>query len=415
MMSNGDNKYLSSNEGNIDMFDNGSSNISNFFQYLKNQNNSPYENGGIKNKIPLEKLFIELGPFLLTTNIDFLNISFVDYNFNNNRFIEFLLFIINNKEINYNNNSIKRLNILFIESINNEIEIRDKINYLQGNISWNIDILSGIFHQMIESVDKINLLISFDNPLFNINDKKKFDFFTEILTKFNFFGNNQENIQLFFDKFLFTKWKNVKNQIALLDLMITNKEISETSKYSLNNYTGKKISKDIELKAYTSTKNLYLIDNWRNVKLVETLINISKDFDNYTRIKTIFYWAIKNIPEIIIMSLLIINIDLTKNSLMNDLIMEILSSILFDKNPQIKLINDIWQINKNMVIYVLNNSWQKLPDLMNLSLILDLSNNIIKDSMLSLVNSKYHNFSVHLGLLASKRDYLHIEKWLKKT
>ena len=415
MMSNGDNKFLSSNDNNMSMIDNGSSNLLLFFQYLSNQNNSPYENGGIKNKIPLEKIFLELGPFLLTTNIDFLNISFVDYNFNKNRFIEFLLFIINNPEINYSNNNIKRLNRLFLESINSGIGIRDKINYLQGSIPWNIDILSGLFHERIESIDKINLLISFDNPLLNINDKKKFDFFTEILTKFNFFGNNYENIQLFFDEFLFTKWKNVKNQIILLDLMITNKEISETSKYSLNNYTGKKISKDIELKAYTSTKNLYLIDNWRNVKLVETLINISKDYDNYTQIKMIFNWAIKNIPEIIIMSLLIINIDLTKNSLLNDLVIEILSSILFDKNPQIKLINEIWQINKSMVIYVLNNSYENLPNLMNLSVILDLSNNIIKDSMLPLVNSKYHDFSVHLGLLASKRDYLHIEKWLKKN
>ena len=204
MRSNGDNKFLSSNDNNMSMMDNGGSNILLFFQYLSNQNNSPYENGGIKNKIPLEKLFLELGPYLLTTNIDFLNISFVDYNFNKNRFIEFLLFIINNPEINYNNNNIKRLNRLFLESINSGVGIRDKINYLQGNLPWNIDILSGLFHERIESVDKINLLISFDNPLLNINDKKKFDFFTEVLTKFNFFGNNYENIQLFFDGFLFS-------------------------------------------------------------------------------------------------------------------------------------------------------------------------------------------------------------------
>ena len=46
----------------------------------------------------------------------------------------------------------------------------------------------------------------------------------------------------------------------------------------MNNYQGQKISKDIESKTYISSKNNYLKDNWRNVKLVETLILISKDF-----------------------------------------------------------------------------------------------------------------------------------------
>ena len=88
------------------------------------------------------------------------------------------------------------------------------------------------------------------------------------MTTFNFFGEKNENIQSFYNDFLFIKWENFENQISLINLMITNKEISENSIFSLNNYQGQKISKDIELKAYTSSKNHYLIDNWRNVKLV---------------------------------------------------------------------------------------------------------------------------------------------------
>ena len=91
------------------------------------------------------------------------------------------------------------------------------------------------------------------------------------------------------------------------------------------------------------------------------------------------------------MSLLIIKIDYTKNSLMNDLIIEILNYILFDKNPRVKLVNDIWQKNKDIVIYVLYNSWKNYPDLMNLSLIFDLANNVIKDSLLSLVIGSFRD------------------------
>ena len=391
------------------------SNLSLYFQYLSNQNNSPYENGAVKNKVEILYLLSGIGPFSLTTNIDILNLPFVDYNFNIKNFSEFLLFIMNNSEINYNENRTKKINQLFLEQIKPEKEEISKLENIEGIIGWNLNVLYKKFKKNIDSLNKIQILISFDNPNLNINNKKKFDFFCEILTKFNFFGEKNENIQLFFENFLFKKWKNWKNQITLINLMITNKEITENSVFSLKNYKGAKISENIELKAYTSSKNHYLIDNWRNVKLVETLILISEDLNDNSKIKNLFDWAIKNIPEILIMSLLIINIDYTKNSLMNDLIIEILSSILFDKSPNIGFVNEIWKINKDIVIYVLYNSWKNFPDLMNLSVIFDLSNNVLKDSLLPLVDSKYHNFSVHLGLLASKRDYLHIEKWLQRN
>ena len=51
---------------------------------------------------------------------------------------------------------------------------------------------------------------------------------------------------------------NVNNQKTLIELMITNKEISENSKFALSNYQGEKISKDIELKSYINTKQFHL-------------------------------------------------------------------------------------------------------------------------------------------------------------
>ena len=93
---------------------------------------------------------------------------------------------------------------------------------------------------------------------FKISDKKNFDFFCDMITKLHFFGENNEHFQLFYDKFLFIKWKNIKNQVEFLNLLINNKEISENSKFSLNNYQGQKISKESESKTYISSKNNYL-------------------------------------------------------------------------------------------------------------------------------------------------------------
>ena len=369
-----------------------------------------------KGKIEIEKLLYELGPFIFNSNINLSHISYIDFDLDLTRLSQLILFILNNQNMQLTK-EIKYLNRKFLEALNINIEYINLLESIPINniIEWDINSIYKLLQNSLNNIDKLNLLISLDSPFLSIDNKNKFDFLSEILTKFHFFGEpNINNIQIFFENFLFIKWNNIPNQIIFLELLITNKEISENSIFSLKNYKGKKIRKDIELKAYTSSKNHYLIDNWRNVKLIETLLLISEG-DNYTKVKGVFDWSLKNIPEIIIMALLIIKIDFNENLLMKDLILEILDSILNDKNPRIKLIDEIWQTNKDIVIFTLYNFWKKSPDLMNLSLIFDMSNSLLKDSLLPLVNSKYHNFSVHLGLLASKRDYLHIENWLKKS
>ena len=95
MKSNGDTKHLSVDDSPGENNNNNSHmNLLLYLEYLSNQNtnnanNSPYENGGIKNKIHIGQLLEEIGPFLLTLNIDLSNIHFIDYNSDINRFSEF--------------------------------------------------------------------------------------------------------------------------------------------------------------------------------------------------------------------------------------------------------------------------------------------------------------------------------------
>ena len=393
---------------------------------LKNEEINKFESNfkvnNTKRIIEIEKLLYELGPFMINQKINLLSIPYIDTKLDLNRMNEFIIYILNNQEVKLTK-ELKYLNQKFLESMNFDKECINKLDSLPVNqiITWDLDSIYTLFKNNFDNIDKKKLLISLDNRSFKIDSKAKFDFFCDILFKFHFFGdyNNNNNynisdIQTFFDNFIFMKWKNASNQSKFLELLITDKEISENSIFSLKNYLGQKTKKDIELKAYISSKNHFLIENWRNVKLIETLLLISEG-DNYAQVRSIFDWALKNIPEIIVMSLLVVKVDYNENILMKELVLEILTSILNDKSPRLNFIDEIWQTNKDIVIFTLYKSWEKNPDLMNLSLIFDLANTELKDSLLPLVNSKYHNFSVHLGLLASKRDYLHIEQWLKKS
>ena len=134
------------------------SNLLLYFQYLSNQNNSPYENGGIKNKIEIVYLLSGLGPFILTTNIDILNLPFINYDFNIKNFSEFLLFIMNNSEINYNENQTKKLNQLFLEHIKIGSEILSKLDNTEGIIGWNLNSFYKLFRKNIDNLNKTKLL-----------------------------------------------------------------------------------------------------------------------------------------------------------------------------------------------------------------------------------------------------------------
>ena len=193
MKNNLEEKHLPSNDSknenkaNAYIINTYHSKLISYLQYLSNQTNSRYENGGVKNKISVIYWLSGIGPFILTTNIDILNLPFVDYNLNLNMLSEFLFFIINNPEINYNENNMKKINQLFLESIKPGIGDLSIIENMRGIIRWNLDTLYKLFHKSIDILDKIQLLLSFDNPNLNINNKKIFDIFCEIMIKFQFF------------------------------------------------------------------------------------------------------------------------------------------------------------------------------------------------------------------------------------
>jgi len=50
---------------------------------------------------------------------------------------------------------------------------------------------------------------------------------------------------------------------------------------------------------------------------------------------------------------------------------------------------------------------------LNLSRVLDITQEI-KDSLLPIVNSNDFEFSVALGILAGKRDFLHFDQWINE-
>ena len=388
---------------------------------------------GSEDPAEIEKLFIELGPFIIGNKINISNSENVSSEIDIERLGVFIIYMINNPVVRLTE-ELKEVNKNFLESFvksnsqnlssdpNTNINFEECKKLLEENVnkdlSWDLDAIYKLFKKSIDYMDANQILNSLDNPLFCIKDKKKFEFLIDILHKLNIFKeDNEANKDKFFKNLIFTKWNNEINQIEFIDFMINNEDVNENSYYGLKNYNGNKISEEIDnkiLQKYNNSniKHQYLVNNWKILDLIEILLQLSKG-DFYNSVKEIFKWPIQNIPEILSLALVSINHD-ADAFLYNELTFEVIPKILNSKNQNQELIDEIWNLNKKLIISIFNQMWEPQQELSNLSSLFDIINTKLPDALPIFVNSKYYNFSVNLAIYASKRDYLDLKQWLEE-
>ena len=297
----------------------------------------------------------------------------------------------------------KFLNRMFLKSLDNDTyKLLDDSND-KKNSTWNIDNFYKMFKDSIDEMNPKKVFEYFDDPSFSIKDKKKFDFFIKTLQKLKILTSPN---QLF--DFIFSKWTNELNQIEFIEFLLNT---PQTDFFSFKSYTGKKVKKNFELSAsITKSSNSYLIEPWSCIELIEVLLKLSSG-NYYVKVKELFEWPIQNIPEIIALGLISITPD-SEDFLYDELIQEVLTLFLGNNMNSFAVIEEVWNRNKDLVIRAISNMYNSSPDLMNLSRILDITQKL-KDSLLLLVDCDDYNFAVNLAILAVKRDFLHIEQWLK--
>ena len=395
--------------------------ISDLDKILDNGNEDPVE---------IEKLFEDLGPFIIGNKINISISEIISCEIDAERLGKFIVFMINHPTVKLNE-ELKELNKNFLESItkNSSQNVNSNINFdecqklleenLNKDISWDIDAIYKLFKKYIDNMDANQVLNSLDNEFFCIKDKKTFDFMIDILHKLNILKEYNENYKdKFFKNLVFTKWNNEINQIEFIDFMINNEDVNENSYYSLNNYNGCRISEEIDnkiLQKYnenSNVKNQYLVNNWKILDLIEILLQLAKgDFNN--SVKEIFKWPIQNIPEIF--SLVLVSITPDADSfLYQELAYEVIPKILDIKNQNKDLVDEIWNLNKNLVISIVSKMWDSQQEMSNLGNLFEIINVKLPKALPQFVNSKYYNFSVNLAIYAAKREKLNLKQWLEE-
>jgi CCR4-NOT transcription complex subunit 1 len=351
--------------------------------------------------VELDMILKDLGPLIINNSINLSANDLIDTKFDEKSLAGFILYMtkhqtcVEDKENRY-------LNKVFLKSLDNDISMTiDENTEKKINVSWNIEAFYKMIKPQMENMD-INLIFHyFDDPAFSIKDKKAFEYFITVLQKLKINYNN-----FIMQNLIFRKWTNELNQIEFLNFLINN---IQSELFSFKN-TPRKVKKNFEL-SLTVNKNSvnHLIEAWSSIDLIETLVKLSRG-NYYLKIKDMFEWPIANVPELVVLALAQIKNE-TEDFLYEDLVNEILPLFLGNHINSIVVLDEIWNMNKELVIKTICTLYRSNPDLMNLSRILDITQKL-KESLIPIVSCNDHYFTVNLAILAVKRDFLHIDQWL---
>ena len=146
---------------------------------------------------------------------------------------------------------------------------------------------------------------------------------------------------------------------------------------------------------------------WGCLELLDLLIFLSET-EYYLTIRNLFDLPLQKCPDMLIIGLAQIK---RRSSLLDELFSHLFPLYLLNHSNSIPILESLWKLNQTLMISAIFELYRKENSSLNLSRVLDITQEI-KDSLMPIANCNEYAFSVSLGLLASKREFLHFEHWI---
>ena len=201
----------------------------------------------------------------------------------------------------------------------------------------------------------------------------------------------------------FKLWKNPRGQVSFLMHSIYSQLPQEA--FNFNESPNKIPLEDVAI----SQEVRHIIQAFSSQDLLTTLVELSVT-EFYTSIKNLFMTEADRFPDIMLISMSTIK-PRRGQSLLSDVLSKLLSKFFPLNNSNPGVLYNLWESNPDLLIKGAIEYYYREPNTITLNHLIDLTQEI-KESLLTLAKANDHLFAVHFGLLASKKDYLHLEHWL---
>lgn len=284
---------------------------------------------------------------------------------------------------------------------NSNPELKDKVS--NGQASWNVEIFVQALKEVAPNLQWNNVIAELDHSNFVIKDRQGLILlFTALRLGLQNSGFHPENFPM--DP-LYRRWKNVEGQFTLFQFALKNPDVFSFADYAF-------IAVNVEvLKAPPEVDNKE-IAAWRSLNLVEILLHVSEFGGFYDPVRELFKFPIQNCADVLVLALLQIPPPVTM--LRQELLTNLMPIFLGNHANSATILHHAWHahlINIKPIIMHAMAEWYARGDYdqTKLSRILDVAQDLKALSVL--LNAQSFPFVIDLACLASRREYLKLEKW----
>lgn len=277
---------------------------------------------------------------------------------------------------------------------------KDKNDSVQAH-TWNVEVFIDVVKELNPSLNFKDVIYELDNPMFLIRDSKGLQ--TVVYGIQRGLGMDVFPVDL-----IYRAWKHAEGQLSFIQYSLMNPDI-----FCFADYPCHAVATDI-LKAPPEDDNRE-IATWKSLELIESLLRLA-EVGLYEQVKQLFSYPIKHCPDMLVLALLQINPSW--NTLRHELISTLMPIFLGNHPNSAIILHYAWHGQgqspsiRQLIMHAMAEWYMRGEqyDQARLSRILDVAQDLKALSML--LNATPFAFVIDLAALASRREYLKLDKWL---
>ncbi|XP_069510725.1 CCR4-NOT transcription complex subunit 1 isoform X2 [Ambystoma mexicanum] len=277
---------------------------------------------------------------------------------------------------------------------------KDKSDGSQAH-TWNVEVLIDVVKELNPSLNFKEVTYELDHTGFLMRDSKGLQIVV--------YGIQRGlGMDVFPVDLIYRPWKHAEGQLSFIQHSLLNPEI-----FCFADYPCHTVATDI-LKAPPEDDNRE-IATWKSLDLIESLLRLA-EVGQYEQVKQLFSFPIKHCPDMLVLALLQINTSW--HTLRHELISTLMPIFLGNHPNSAIILHYAWHGQgqspsiRQLIMHAMAEWYMRGEqyDQAKLSRILDVAQDLKALSML--LNGTPFAFVIDLAALASRREYLKLDKWL---
>ena len=300
--------------------------------------------------------------------------------------------------------SQKLIRTAYSKLLNTDSKSQDSTFQDKHFTEWNYRALFRVLDQPSKKPNWTLVLKLIDSPEFCLNSKPAFLEFVKICEVIKDLFKVSFPRELFFNR-----WENFRAQIKFIERFL------ELGRTDVSIYRDQKNKNFIEYDSNPPVRGTPSFVNsgmeiWLNKDFVARLVELS-DSHQYNTIRDLFEVPTSKYPELILATLSQIH-PKCGHALLESIFNAKFPDFMDNATSHTRIIDYIYKTNFALLCRTFARLCKKDKASLNLSRILDISQSI-KGMLQNLHTSEDYEFSIPLGLLASKREFLNLKTWAK--